>query len=190
MAKYPIWIYLALAENSILLSSTYLAGLVANAHSKNSPRLGPGSGHAQSKPKSITYATVQFHTCIARAGHTEFEYQHLMPINRGALEKMTHRRLPKDAGVIMSFQKDYPQQCLAFKLPGCPNPSDVQESRISERMMQDADDQTGYKGKDDEFYKKCYHCENKTDKIAEYYKAMAESDARRDKEEKRRQKEL
>lgn len=56
--------------------------------------------------------------------------------------------------------------------------------------MQDADDQTGYKGKDYEFYKKCYHFENKTDEIAEYYKAMAESDARRDKEEKRRQKEL
>ena len=62
--------------------------------------------------------------------------------------------------------------------------------RESERMMQDLDDQTGYKGKDDEFYKKYYYVEDKTDKIVEYYRAMTERDACRDEEDKRRQEEL
>ena len=57
----------------------------------------------------------------------------------------------------------------------------------SERIMQDLDDQTGYKGKDDRFYKKYYDIEDNIDKTTQYYADISDKDAVKDKEEKERQ---
>lgn len=60
----------------------------------------------------------------------------------------------------------------------------------SERIMQDLDDEAGYKGKDDDYYKSHYDIEDKSDQITEYYAAIAERDARKDEEEKHKQADL